>query len=103
MYKVVVGTTPAFKFIFKTINPGEIGTAILTVKDRTGDIIIEKDLTTATVGGDYISWTLSQEDTLLIGENTVKVMMNWVTRYGVRGASVEETIRGIPNHIEEVI
>ncbi len=103
MYKIIVGTTPAFKYIFRTVDPGLIETAILTVKDRSGTTIIQKGIESAVVGSNYISWTLTQADTLLIGEETVRVMANWVTRFGVRGASKEESIRGIPNHIEEVI
>lgn len=103
MHKIVVGTTPTFKFIFTEVDPSLIDTAIMTIKDKAGEMVLEKTLDEAVVGSNYISWTLSQAETLLIGKRTVKIMLNWVNRHGVRGVSVEETVVGVPNHIEEVI
>lgn len=103
MFKVISGTTPAFKFTFSSVDPGDIVTAIMTVKDKEGNLKVRRELDTATVGSNYISWTLTQEETLSFGEKVVYVMVNWITRFNVRGASKEEVVKGVKNHIEEVI
>lgn len=103
MFKVIEGTTPAIKFIFGTVEPSDITKAVLTVMDGDGAIVIEKALNEAVVGSNYISWTLTQEDTLALEPESYKVMCNWITRFGVRGASKEEQFCVVKNHIEEVL
>lgn len=103
MYRIISGTTPALKFTFKDVEPSDIDRAVLTIKDHNGETILTKNLSSGIVGSNYISWTLSQEESLSLGTGSIKVMCNWVTRYGVRGASKEANIRMAPNHIEEVI
>ena len=79
-----------------------IAKAILTIKCN-GQIILEKTLADATVGENSLSWTLTQQETLNIGTRSGKMMLNWLTHSGKRGASEETTIAGIQNHVKEVI
>lgn len=99
---IIAGTTPTVTYTFEMINPSNIRTAILTVR-RDGEIIVRKTLEQATVAAKTISWVLTQADTLAIGTSTAKMMLNWVTQDGVRGASNELSIKGDDNHIDEVI
>lgn len=102
MANIIIGTTPTITYKFKIVSPAEIRIAILTIiSART--ILIEKTLDDAIIGEDTLSWALSQEDTLALGTKTVKMMLNWVTADGKRGASEETTIKGTTNHIPEVI
>lgn len=103
MYKIVIGTTPSIKFVFKKVDPSDFSKAILTFKNCTGQKILQKELDTAEIGRDYIQWTLSQSETLDFGKETITVMLNWLTTYGVRGTSDEVTLIGVTNHIKEVI
>lgn len=104
MIKIILGTTPTIKYIFKIVKPSDIETAILTIIDRTGTEKLRKTLDDATVGTDSIEWTLTQAETLSFGlNNSLRMMLNWVTRDGTRGASTEETVVGASNHIREVI
>lgn len=103
MYKLILGTTPTIKFTFRAIDPSDIQTAIMTIENKDGWIVLEKALDTAQVGGDYISWTLSQAETLALGKTTLRCMLNWVLENGTRGVSVEETIKCTSNHIEREI
>jgi hypothetical protein len=102
MTKIIIGTTPTITYKFKIVDVSEITVAILTIKER-GVNIIELNLSDATVGEDSLSWTLTQEETLLIGARTATMMLNWKTEDGTRGASEEVFITGAPNHIREVI
>ena len=102
MTKIIIGTTPTITYKFKVVDVSEITVAILTIKER-GATLIEKDLSDATVGEDTLSWTLTQEETLAIGVKSASIMLNWLTADGVRGASKEEIINGVNNHIREVI
>ena len=102
MYNIIVGTTPTITYNYKTVSPSDFRTAILTIKSA-GAIIIEKTLSDAVVWESSLSWTLSQEETLLLGTNTAKMMCNFVTFSGKRGASEETTITGVTNHVREVI
>ena len=102
MHKIVVGTTPTIQFKFKTIVPGDLAQAKLTV-ERNNTIIVTKTLADATVSEDAIAWTLSQSDTLLIGVGQRDIMLNWLTANGTRGTSAETKINFITNHIRAVM
>lgn len=87
MAQIIRGTTPTLEFTYRDITVSDITTAILTLS-QSGQIVIEKDLTSATVGEDTISWELTQEETLsLNGAKNVKVICDWVLASGVRGRS----------------
>ena len=102
MTKIIIGTTPTITYKFKVVDVSEITVAILTIKER-GTTLIEKDLSDATVGEDTLSWTLTQEETLSIGAKPASIMLNWLTADGTRGASKEEVVYGVNNHIREVL
>ena len=97
-----IGTTPTITYKFKIVSPADFRACILTIKCN-GQILIEKTLSDATIGTDSVSWTLSQSETLSLGTRVSKMMCNWVTQDGTRGASEITTIRGDTNHIPEVI
>lgn len=84
MDNIIRGTTPTIKYTFKTVDPSSLSVAYLTITN--GKTKLEKDLTTATVGEHDISWKLSQEETLALGEK-VTAMLNWKLPDGTRGAS----------------
>ena len=78
----------------------DIAKAILTIKSETG--LIQKTLADAEVGEHSLMWTLTQEDTLALQDNA-SIMLNYVTRDGIRGASDESNVMIKNNHINEVI
>lgn len=102
MTQIIIGTTPTITYTFKTVSPADLTKAILTIK-CAGQIILEKTLADATVGEDSLSWTLTQQETLDIGTRSGKMMLNWLTNSGTRGASAETVIMGVTNHKREVI
>lgn len=102
MIKIIIGTTPTITYKFKIVSPSDFRDCILTIKSN-GQIILEKALTDATIGVDSVSWTLTQEETLALGTKSAKMMINWITYTGKRGASEETTITGVTNHKREVI
>lgn len=102
MDKIIRGTTPSIKYTFSTVDVSTISIAYLTIKIGK-EVVIEKDLTSATIGSDYILWTLSQEESLQLDSKEAKVMLNWKTSDGVRGAGEEKSITIVPNHKEVVI
>lgn len=102
MTQIIIGTTPTITYKFKIVSPAELEKAILTIKCN-GQIILEKTLADAVVGENSLSWTLTQQETLNIGTRSCKMMLNWLTHSGKRGASEETTIAGIQNHVKEVI
>lgn len=102
MSNIIRGTTPTIKYIFREVSVQDIFVAYLTIR-MDGEIVIRKDLTDATIGPDYLAWTLTQEETLaLLGRNTTS-MLNWKTSGGLRGASKRTQIVIERNDIEEVI
>lgn len=102
MTRIIIGTTPTITYKFKFVPVSSIVKAVLTIKER-GVNIIEKTLSDATVGEDTLSWTLTQEETLAIGVKSASIMLNWLTADGTRGASKEENVNGVNNHIREVL
>lgn len=103
MADIIIGTTPTITYTFKIVKPAEIRIALLTIISSSKTILIEKTLDNATIGENSLSWTLTQEETLSLGTKGAKMMLNWVTADGKRGASVETVIKGTANHIAEVI
>ena len=104
MIKIIIGTTPTIRYKFNTVDPADFSEAILTVKDPRKIEKLRKTLDTATVGTDYIEWTLTQAETLAFGTGvTLTMMLNWLTNGGTRGARTEETVVGVNNHIREVM
>lgn len=104
MVKIVIGTTPTIKYKFSIVDPAYITEAIMTIKDSRKTEKLRKTLDTATVGTDNIEWTLTQEETLSLGTGSaLSMMLNWLTTSGVRGASAEEAVIAVNNHIREVI
>lgn len=102
MAQIIRGTTPTIEFTFKVVDVTSINTAVMTIK-QGGQIVVEKDKSTATIGDDSLSWTLSQEDSLSLGCGLVRVMLNWVLADGTRGASDNNGVEMLPNHKNEVI
>lgn len=87
MAAIIRGTTPTLIFKYSDITVSDITKAILTIS-QNGSIVIEKDISTATIGEDSISWELSQEETLTLnGARNAKVVCDWVLASGVRGRS----------------
>ena len=104
MIKIVIGTTPAIRYTFKIVDPADFAEAILTIKDSRKQEKLRKTLDEATVGTDYIEWILTQEETLNLGTGSaLSMMLNWLTHGGTRGASAEEAVVAVNNHIREVM
>ena len=104
MVKIVIGTTPTIKYKFSIVEPADFTEAIMTIKDSRKTEKLRKTLNEATVGTDYVEWTLTQEETLSLGTGSaLSMMLNWLTTSGTRGASAEEAVMIVNNHIREVI
>lgn len=102
MANIRVGTTPNIIFTFKSVSVENITTAILTIM-KNGNEVLRKTIESATVGEKSLTWKLSQEDTITVGDGNASCMLNWVTSDGTRGASDELVLMFDTNHIEEVI
>lgn len=102
MTKIYRGTTPTITYTFSTVDVADIAVAILTVSVN-GTVVLEKDITTATVGVNTLSWLFSQEDTLALTGRRADFMLNWVLADGTRGVAENETAVILKNSIEEVI
>lgn len=101
MANVIRATTPTFKYVFKCVDVSDISEAYLTIEQ--GSLEIEKDLTQANVGDDYIAWTLTQSETLELQPGNAAVMLNWKTETGLRGASKKTLLMIDQNLKDEVI
>ena len=81
------GTTPTIIFTFTSINPSDIETAYLVLK-QGGEIVLEKGIDSAEKTESTISWLLSQEDTLLLTrDKPAEVYCDWRLISGLRGVS----------------
>ena len=101
MAVIIVGTTPTIQYTFKEVEIPNITEAYLTIMSG-GEVVMEKDLTTATIGEDYLAWTLTQEETLNL-TSTAYMMLNWLLADGTRGASAKTTVLMDANFKNEVI
>lgn len=99
MASIIKGTTPTFKYTFKTVDVSKITTAFLTIKSKTN---LEKDLNDAVIGTNYLAWTLTQSETLALGDH-ISVMVNWKLQDGTRGASAKKQFLIDVNYKDVVI
>lgn len=107
---IVRYSTPTIKITFNTIDPTTIIEAYLVLK-RAGAPVLTKDLTTATVHqgteqdpGDWISWTLTQQETGALAVNsTVTVYCDWKLTDETRGRSHTKDFRIAETGKDEVI
>lgn len=87
--EIIRGTTPTIEYTFRDIQADEIRQAYLTIIQ--GAVILERDLSTATVvvseSENKLTWTLTQEETLRFRDQAQAVVyLDWVTSDGTRGA-----------------
>ena len=102
MISIIRGTTPTVKYTFSKIDVDDLTAAYLTF-EQCGSIIIEKDISVATIVDGEISWRLDQEDTLAATCGQAKMMLNWLLADGTRGASNELGVSFKDNQKDEVI
>ena len=100
MIEIIKGTTPTIKYTYANISPSTFTVALLTVK-RNNNVMIERDLTTATIEGQTISWTLTQAETLSV-DGKAEIMCNYISA-GIRGASKRTAVEFTTNHKEKVL
>lgn len=102
MSNVIRATTPTIRYFFNTVSVADITKAYLTIT-KNDVVVIEKELSEAVVGEDYIAWTLTQNETLSIPAGLVTSECNWLTSGGTRGSSGMRTISIEKNSKEVVI
>ena len=80
------------------------GMTIFVTYAQNGKILFEKTNDVITVEADKLLVPLTQEETLSLGAGSaLSMMLNWLTTNGTRGASAEESVMAVNNHIREVI
>lgn len=102
MANIIRATTPTIKYTFKRVDVSDITKAYMTIM-MGSEVVLEKDLTQATVDEDSLAWTLTQQETLSMSGCKVSVMLNWKLEDGTRGASARTTLFMERNDKEEVI
>lgn len=86
MASIIRGTTPTIRYTFNEIDVADLTAAALTVTQ--GAAKLEKDITTAVIDEDSLSWTLTQAETLAFTPTVARIRCNWLLQDGTRGASV---------------
>ena len=97
MITIALGTTPTILIKPKVVSPKDFVIADLTIKGRN-NILLTRNIDTATIEDSQISWKLTQKETLALGVGTYSIMCNWVTGDGTRGITKEDTLQVIDNH-----
>jgi len=100
--QIVRGTTPTIKITFKRTDVNYIDQGYLVLKQE-GANIIEKPLADAFVGENYISFTLTQAETLSLASGTQGALMfDWMIG-STRGRSAVEKFCVSDSGMDEVI
>ena len=102
MANIIRATTPTIMYTFSQVSVSDLTEAFFTIQ-MNGETVIEKDLSQASAGQGTLSWTLTQEETLGLNKERVKMQCNWLTAAGLRGASDEIVVYMAPNLKNEVI
>lgn len=88
MNSITRGTTPTIEFTFRKVSARRISKAYFTFIQLNANLKIEKDLSSAMVSDDSISWRLTQEETLsLKAAYRASVQCRWVLSDGTVGSS----------------
>lgn len=99
MYEIYRGTTPTIKYVFDVVKVEDISEAFLTITSD-GEVVVDRN--SPFVGEDYLSWTLTQEETFSLG-CSVFVQCNWLLNDGTRGSSAKKQIKVLENLHDEVM
>lgn len=88
---IIRGTTPTIEFIFDDIDPNDITTAVLSIK-QNNKTIIERDLSSSyleTVNEiQVLAWKLTQEETFQLSSRIdAYIVCDWKLVDGTRGRS----------------
>lgn len=103
MGSIIRGTTPTIKFSFRQIDPADIFTAFLVVK-QLGAVKIRLPLEAAARDESSLSWMLTQEQTLSLSPGReVTIVCDWKLHNGVRGRSEEAVYSTEEPGVKEVI
>lgn len=103
MDKIYNYTTPTITFdSFQTVSPSDFSEAYLTIK-QCGSIILEKELSDMTVTDTSIAYSMTQEESALLGHKRAKIELTWKTTSGKRGVSPEYEVLGVAVQKSEVI
>ena len=98
MITIALGTTPTILIALNDVSPKNFVIADLTIK-KGKDIILTRNIDSATITEKEISWKLTQKETLGFSVSAFyKVMCNWVTSDGTRGITKESSLQVIDNH-----
>lgn len=85
---IIRGTTPTITFTFSDVLTSDMSKAIMTVT-QIGRIIIERDMASAEVRENTLSWKLTQDETLrLTTGRTCEITCDWLLNDGTRGRSL---------------
>lgn len=84
--EIIRGTTPTIIFTFEQIKPEELAVAYLLIKQGETEVI-RKELSEGLISEGSLLFTLSQEETLSLAEESAKICLDWKTTAGVRGRS----------------
>lgn len=87
---IIRGTTPTIVIRYKTISVSDIIGAYLTIKQSSNRLVINKDLSNATIDleNNSLSWKLSQEETLQINEQyMLRLQCRYLLSDGTAGSS----------------
>lgn len=98
MVTIALGTTPTILINLNTVSPENFVIADLTIK-KGRDIVLTRNIDTASISGKRIEWKLTQKETLTLSASaSYKIMCNWVMADGTRGITKETDLRVIDNH-----
>lgn len=108
MNEIVRWTTPTITIRFPSLDPEDITSAYLTIKQGGGEIL-RKGIEDAVIiprdtEDGSISWTLSQTECGKLNVNTeVRVYCDWVLNDGTRGRSRMAIYKVVEAGVNEVI
>ena len=84
---IINGTTPTITFTFSDVAVDSIAVAYLVIK-MGRDVLLERDISTATVTEATLSWVLTQEETLALPAGAqISICCDWRLADGTRGRS----------------
>lgn len=84
---IMRGTTPTVIFTFRVVDPTTLKEAFLTIRQGK-NLIVERDISSASIKFSEITWRLTQEETLRIPPySELGIHLRWKTVNGVAGGS----------------
>lgn len=101
--KIARWTTPSILYKPSEVGVGDVEQIYVTLRQK-GEVVIEKETSSATITDDGFEWDLTQEETSLLDRNCViEIQVDYTTTDGYRYTTIPRVLTSMNSAVDGVI